>query len=136
MVHQRHLFRHATKLSFSAFNAAAGNGIEKRGRQSTGSATALWVTETLAGTLHVPSVLSSTSITPAIKANGCCDSSRANWLPTQILSLYVLVFAEIYVQCGKLVPVSPVKYVNLLLTVNPAVTRKPPHAVAGQTPFL
>lgn len=106
MVHQHHLFRHATKLSFSVFNAAGGNGIEKRGRQSTGSATALWVTETLAGTLHVPSVLSSTSITPAIKVNGCCDSSKANWLPTQILSLYVLVFAEIDVQCGKLIPVS------------------------------
>lgn len=109
---------------------------QKRGRQSTGSAIALWVTETLAGTLHFPSVLSSTSITPAINANGCCDNSRPSWLPTQVLSLYVLVFPEIYVQCGKLIPVSPVKYVNLLLTINPVVSRKPSGAVAGQSPLL
>lgn len=57
-----------------------------------------------------------------------------NWLPTQIL--YTLVFPEMYVQCGKLIPVSPVKYFNLL-TIDPAVKlRKPLAAVAGQTPLL
>lgn len=107
---------------------------QKRGRQS--SAIALWVTESLADTLNVPSVLSSTSTTPAIKANGCCDNSRPSWLPTQILSLYTLVFPEMYVQCGKLIPISPVKYVYLLLTIHRAVLREPPGAVAGQTPLL
>lgn len=63
--------------------------------QSKSFALALWMTETLADTLHVPSVLSSTSITPAIKANGCWDNSSTSWLPTQILSLYVLVWPEI-----------------------------------------
>ena len=59
---------------------------QKRDRQSKSSAIALWMTETLADTLHVPSVLSSISITPAIKANGCWDNSSTSWLPTQILS--------------------------------------------------
>lgn len=57
------------------------------------------------------------------------------YLP-KFLSLYTLVFPEMYVQCGKLIPVSPVKYVNLLLTIDCAVLRKPPGAVAGQTPLL
>lgn len=67
----------------------------KRHRQSKSSAIALWMMKTLADTLYVPSLLSSTSINPAIKANGCWDNSSNSWLPTQILSLYPIVWPEV-----------------------------------------
>lgn len=77
MVHPHHLFSHAIQLSLSAFNAAGGRWHSRReADEAQASAIVLWVTETLAGTLHAPSVFSSTSISPVIKANGCCDNSR------------------------------------------------------------